>query len=175
MRATDAFGGPFTPPGFYYKTFIQPPPPVAAVREGAAPRRRARTAAEARGGARPGGRSTAGATATCSSTGGGIAGLAAALRAAELGADVVLCDDGRGAGRRGCSPRAATSGPGPCAARAREAGVEILSGAARARLLRRPRAVWQGDILHQVRARGTSRRRARSSNRSCSRTTTSPA
>ena len=24
MRATDLFGGPFTPPGFYYKTFIRP-------------------------------------------------------------------------------------------------------------------------------------------------------
>ena len=24
MRATDIFGGPFTPPGFYYKTFIRP-------------------------------------------------------------------------------------------------------------------------------------------------------
>ena len=24
MRATDKFGGPFTPPGFYYKTFIRP-------------------------------------------------------------------------------------------------------------------------------------------------------
>ena len=24
MRATDLVGGPFTPPGFYYKTFIRP-------------------------------------------------------------------------------------------------------------------------------------------------------
>ena len=24
MRATDKLGGPFTPPGFYYKTFIRP-------------------------------------------------------------------------------------------------------------------------------------------------------
>ena len=24
MRATDRFGKPFTPPGFYYKTFIRP-------------------------------------------------------------------------------------------------------------------------------------------------------
>jgi len=24
MRVTDLFGGPFTPPGFYYKTFIRP-------------------------------------------------------------------------------------------------------------------------------------------------------
>ena len=24
MRATDMFGRPFTPPGFYYKTFIRP-------------------------------------------------------------------------------------------------------------------------------------------------------
>src|SRR4029077_8885235 len=24
MRATDIVGGPFTPPGFYYKTFIRP-------------------------------------------------------------------------------------------------------------------------------------------------------
>ena len=44
MRATDLVGGPFTPPGFYYKTFIRPAPAVAALREGAAPRRGPREA-----------------------------------------------------------------------------------------------------------------------------------
>ena len=45
MRATDIVGGPFTPPGFYYKTFIRPRQAVAAVREDPAQRRRPRQAA----------------------------------------------------------------------------------------------------------------------------------
>ena len=48
MAVTDKLGGPFTPPGFYYKTFIRPAEAVAAVREGAPQRGRAREARQAR-------------------------------------------------------------------------------------------------------------------------------
>ncbi len=66
MRATDIVGGPFTPPGFYYKTFIRPrrlwPLYEKVLRIGRRPRR----AAQAPGRPRAGAPSTAGATATCS-------------------------------------------------------------------------------------------------------------
>ena len=83
--------------------------------------------------------------------GGGIAGLAAALRAAELGADVVLCDDDVEPGgallAEGGHERARA-----LAARAREAGVEILSRAPALGFFDGLVPVWQGDTLHQIRA-----------------------
>ena len=71
MRATDLAGGPFTPPGFYYKTFIRPAEAVAGLREGAAPRRRPGQAAQARSPSASGAPSTAAATPTCSSSAAG--------------------------------------------------------------------------------------------------------
>ena len=44
MAVTDKLGGPFTPPGFYYKTFIRPEALLAALREVPAERRRPRPA-----------------------------------------------------------------------------------------------------------------------------------
>ena len=150
MRATDIVGGPFTPPGFYYKTFIRPRrlwPLYEKVLRSAAglgvlPKtqgeRNWRTEYRRR---------------HCDVLviGGGIAGLAAASRAAELGADVVLCDEDDEPGGallfEGGHERARA-----LAERARAAGVEVLSRAPALGFFDGLVPVWQGDTLHQVRA-----------------------
>jgi sarcosine oxidase subunit alpha len=150
MRATDIVGGPFTPPGFYYKTFIRPRrlwPLYEKVLRSAAglgvlpkrqDERRWRTEYRRR---------------HCDVLviGGGIAGLAAALRAAELGADVVLCDEDAEPGgallHEGGHARARA-----LAERARAAGVEILPRAPALGFFDGLVPVWQGDTLHQIRA-----------------------
>ena len=127
MRATDLFGGPFTPPGFYYKTFIRPrrlwplyekllrnaaglgrPPHSRREREWQTEYRRRH--------------------ADVLVVGGGVAGLRAATAAAEQGSDVVLCDEGPEPGGRllaeGRHERARE-----LTAAARAAGVEVLAGA----------------------------------------------
>jgi sarcosine oxidase, subunit alpha len=151
MRATDRFGGPFTPVGFYYKTFIRPrrlwPLYEKVLRHaaglGALPRRQDerewRTEYRRR---------------HCDVLviGGGGAGLAAALRAAELGADVVLVDDDVEPGGTlladGRHDRARD-----LVERVRAAGVEILSRAPALGYFDGLVPVWQGDTLHQIRAR----------------------
>src|ERR671911_319575 len=99
MRATDIVGGPFTPPGFYYKTFIRPrswwPLYEKLLRHAAGlgnlrksqREREWRTEYRRR-------------HADVLVIGGGAAGLSAAVAAAELGADVVLADEGPEAGGR---------------------------------------------------------------------------
>ncbi len=151
MSVTDAVGGPFTPPGFYYKTFIRPrrlwPLYEKVLRNVAGlgrlpkaqPERTWRTEYRRR-------------HADVLVVGGGVAGLAAALAAAELGADVVLADDGPEPGGRllweGGHEQARA-----LAAKAREAGVEILSSAPALGHFDGLAAVWQQDTLHQIRAR----------------------
>jgi len=151
MAVTDALGGPFTPPGFYYKTFIRPrrlwPLYEWVLRHAAGlgrlPQRQAertwRTEYRRR-------------HADVLVIGGGHAGLSAAIAAAELGADVVLADEGPEPGGRLLweggheQARALTR-------RAREAGVEILTSAPALGHFDGLVPVWQGSTLHQVRAR----------------------
>jgi sarcosine oxidase subunit alpha len=151
MSATDLIGGPFTPPGFYYKTFIRPrrlwPAYEWVLRHAAGlgrlpkaqPERRWRTEYRRR-------------HADVLVVGGGHAGLSAAIAAAELGADVVLADDGVEPGGRllweGGHEQARQ-----LAERARRAGVEVLRSAPALGCFDGLVPIWDRDTLHQVRAR----------------------
>ena len=151
MRAVDVAGGPFTPPGFYYKTFMRPraawPLYEKMLRHAAGigklrkrqDEREWRTEYRRR-------------HADVLVVGGGPAGLAAAIAAAEGGADTVLADDGPEPGGHllytGGRDRARE-----LAERAAAAGVEVLSSAPALGFFEGLVPVWQGDTLHQVRAR----------------------
>ena len=151
MRATDLFGGPFTPPGFYYKTFIRPrrlwPLYEKVLRHAAGlgvlrhsqDEREWRTEYRRR-------------HADVLVVGGGLAGLSAATAAAELGADVVLVDDGPAPGGRMLADGGAEHARA-LVATARAAGVEILERASALGYYDGMVPVWQGATLHQVRAR----------------------
>ena len=127
MRATDKFAGPFTPPGFYYKTFIRPrrfwPLYEKVLRHAAGlgrvrksqPDREWRTEYRRR-------------HADLLVVGGGAAGLCAATAAADLGADVVLCDEGPEPGGR-LLAEGGQAHARELTARAQEAGVEVLANA----------------------------------------------
>ena len=150
MRLADRIGGPFMPVGFYYKTFMRPrrlwPLYEKVLRRAAGlgciahrqPERRWRTDYRRR-------------HADVLVVGAGAAGLSAALRAAELGADVVLVDEGPEPGGRllvdGRHERARMLSDQVAAA-----GVEVLTHASAIGFFDGLVAVWQGDTLHQVRA-----------------------
>ena len=132
MRATDVVGTKFTPPGFYYKTFIRPrklwPVYEKVLRHAAGlgvlrkqqPEREWRTEYRRR-------------HADVLVVGGGIAGVSAAKGAAAHGADVVLVDEG---------PTPIEPLP----------GVEVLARASALGYFDGIVPVWQGDTLHQIRA-----------------------
>ena len=150
-RTTDKVGGPFTPPGFYYKTFMWPrkawPLYEKVLRHAAGLGRLAkrqddrewRTEYRRR-------------HADVLVVGGGAAGLSAAIAAAEGGADTVLADEGAepGGSMLHTGRRAEAR---ELAERARGAGVEILSNAPALGYYDGMVPVWQGDTLHQIRAR----------------------
>jgi sarcosine oxidase subunit alpha len=151
MRATDIFGGPFTPPGFYYKTFIRPrswwPLYEKVLRHAAGlgrlrksqPEREWQTEYRRR-------------HADVLVVGGGAAGLSAAIAAAELGADVVLADEGPEPGGR-LLAEGGEQHARELAAQAAAAGVELLVNAPALGAFDGLVPVWQGSTLHQVRAR----------------------
>lgn len=150
MRVVDKVGGPFTPVGFYYKTFIRPRRlwPVyekvlrSAAGLGRLPARQNERSWETEYRRRH-----------CDVLviGGGAAGLSAALVAAEAGLDVVLCDEDAVAGGLLLSEgRAAHAAELVLAART--AGVEIIERGVALGFFDGLVAVWQGSTLHQVRA-----------------------
>ena len=150
MRATDIFGTKFTPPGFYYKTFIRPRrlwPLYEKVLRGAAGLGKLRKSQAEREWRTEYRRRRA----DILVIGGGAAGMAAALRAAEMGADVVLADDGPELGGSLLAGEGAADAR-EAAERIRAAGVEVLAPAAALGFFDGIVPVWQGSTLHQVRA-----------------------
>jgi sarcosine oxidase subunit alpha len=150
MRATDIFGTRLTPPGFYYKTFIRPrrlwPLYEKVLRNAAGLGRLVRRQKEREWRTEYRRRH-----ADVLVSGGGVAGMSAALRAAELGADVVLADDGPELG----GTALLGGGPGPAgdlAERVRAAGVEVLAPAAALGYFDGIVPIWERSTLHQVRA-----------------------
>jgi sarcosine oxidase subunit alpha len=150
MRATDIVGGPFTPPGFYYKTFIRPrklwPLYEKVLRHAAGlgklrheqAEREWRTEYRRR-------------HADVLVVGGGIAGLSAAVAAAKRGADVMLVDEGPAlGGQQLIEPDG--SRIEKLSTEVRAAGVEILEHASALGYFDGLVPVWQDDTMHQIRA-----------------------
>ena len=151
MAAIDRVGGALTPPGFYYRTFIRPrrlwPVYEWVLRHAAGLGRLPRAQAE-----RTWRTEYRRRHADVLVVGGGIAGLSAAIAAAKLGADVVLADEGAEPGGR-LLCEAGYAHARALATRAREAGVEVLTSAPALGHFDGLVPIWQGDTIHQVRAR----------------------
>jgi sarcosine oxidase, subunit alpha len=151
MRATDIFGGPFTPPGFYYKTFIRPrrlwPLYEKILRSAAGLGKLRKKQAEREWRTEYRRRH-----ADVLVVGGGVAGLSAAIAAADLGADTVLADEGPEPGGRLLAEGGADHAR-ELLERARAAGVEVLENAPALGGFDGLVPVWQGDTLHQIRSR----------------------
>jgi sarcosine oxidase, subunit alpha len=151
MQATDLAGGKLTPPGFYYKTFIRPRklwPVYEKVLRHAAGLGRLRKQQREREWRTEYRRRHADVLVV----GGGIAGLTAARAAAELGADVVLADEGPEPGGRLLIDERRER-IAALVHRARQAGVEIIDRGSALGYFDGMVPVWQGDTLHQIRAK----------------------
>jgi sarcosine oxidase, subunit alpha len=150
MRATDRVGSALTPPGFYYKTFIRPrrlwPLYEKVLRHAAGLGRLRKSQREREWRTEYRRRHT-----DVLVVGGGAAGLNAAIAAAELSADVVLCDEGAEPGGR-LLAEGGHHHARELADRARALGVEVLSNAPALGAFDGLVPVWQGETLHQVRA-----------------------
>jgi len=150
MRVTDKFGGPFTPVGFYYKTFIRPrrlwPVYEKILRRAAGLGRLPRQQAERNW-------ETEYRRRHCDVlvVGGGIAGLSAAIEAAEAGLDVVLCDDDVALGGLLLVEETGDRA-NELLKRAQASGVETLTRGVALGFFDGLVPVWQGDTLHQIRA-----------------------
>jgi sarcosine oxidase subunit alpha len=154
MSATDKLGGPFTPPGFYYKTFIRPRklwPMYEKVLRGAAGlgvldkhgERRERVDVEHR-------------HADLVVVGGGQAGLEAAIEAAEAGESVIVVDEGPVAGGGLLADRDGLATALALQQRATAAGVDVLAPAIAIGLFEYGLVpVAYGNLLLKIRARRT--------------------
>ena len=150
MQITDKVGGAFTPPGFYYKTFIRPrrlwPAYEWVLRHAAGLGRLPKSQRE-----RTWRTDYRRRHADVLVVGGGHAGLSAAIAAARQGADVVLVDDGPQLGGRLLSEGGYELARS-LAERALDAGVEVLTSAPAIGYFDGLVPVWQGSTLHQIRA-----------------------
>ncbi len=151
MAVTDKLGGPFTPPGFYYKTFIRPrklwPLYEKLLRNAAGlgkldkhGAREERVDVEYR-------------HVDTVVVGGGQAGLEAALDAARQGRSVIVVEEGPEAGGSLLADRDGVDVARELASRARQAGVEILAPAIAIGLFEQGLVpVAYGNLLLKIRA-----------------------
>jgi sarcosine oxidase subunit alpha len=151
MAVTDKLGGPFTPPGFYYKTFIRPRklwPLYEKVLRNAAGlgkldrhgAREERVEVEYR-------------HADTVVIGGGHSGLEAALAAAGEGRSVIVVDEGAVAGGTLLAESGGAARADELAAAARAAGVEIVAPAIAIGVFEQGFVpVAHGNVLLKIRA-----------------------
>lgn len=151
MQVTDKLGGPFTPPGFYYKTFMRPRklwPLYEKFLRGAAGlgvldpagKRSERVEVEHR-------------HVDVLVLGGGQAGLEAAVEAAGRGESVIVVDEGPDVGGALLADRDGIAVAAALRQRALDAGVELLAPAIAIGLFEQGLVpVAQGNLLHKVRA-----------------------
>jgi sarcosine oxidase subunit alpha len=151
MAVTDKLGGPFTPPGFYYKTFIRPRrlwPLYEKVLRNAAGLGKLD-----RHGARGERVDVEYRHVDTIVIGGGEAGLGAAVAAARDGRSVLVVDEGPEAGGSLLAERGGVARARELAAAAQAAGVEILAPAMAIGVFEQGLVpVAHGDLLLKVRA-----------------------
>ena len=151
MRATDRLGGPFTPPGFYYKTFIRPRrlwPLYEKILRGAAGLGKLDP-----NGARSDRVEVVHEHADVVVVGGGRSGLESAAAAASAGSHVILVDEGPAVGGALLADRSGHAHAEELRRQAVEAGVQLLAPAIAIGLFEDGFVpVAHGDTLVKIRA-----------------------